>query len=635
MFYNRTYFDKCATIVRGSDFNTGLNPVSELVWGRNLSRFLVHFDHSKLKKMVDDETYADISKLHHRLKITNAGSLDMSETHKVYQSQIDGDAKKRTSSFDLIFFLIPELWDEGKGFDYSKSYFNTDYYDKQTYDYALYKLQEGVNWHQSRSGYDWKEEDKYQKSKKELFDFYIKANKKVIAGVGDTVTFRFYCECGVNKCNTGLKLELTKSVGNDNKIEIGTPVYFAKNGNICKTKEQKERYCDYVEVAVKIPENDSGMAIKRSFRVSLTINEDDESLKKEFKSLSYRITQLSKTQEFYPQTEDGVYSTHTLEKELDKYLAGKKSIVIGTQHFDNGLENIDVDITPTVNKFIKGELENYGIGIAFSPKQEYSDSIYENYIGLLTNKTNSFFEPFLETTYDGIIEDDRANFIPGKDNHIYLYSNIGNKLTPLDELPTCTIEVMEDDEMVTKSFPVSVITRGVYCATVNLPISGYTSPTMLYDVWDNLKYQGNPLPPVELNFTTQDPFDYFKLDNTLPGQNEFTPNCYGIKNNEQIRRGDIRKINIVTRKNYSKNTAVRIGDIYARLYVMDGTAQCDVIPYHKVNRGFAESYTEIDTSILPPNQYFLDVKIIYGMECIEHQDVLRFTIVNDLNNKYN
>ena len=64
MFYNRTYFDKCATIVRGSDFNTGLNPVSELVWGRNLSRFLVHFDHSKLKKMVDDETYADISKTH-------------------------------------------------------------------------------------------------------------------------------------------------------------------------------------------------------------------------------------------------------------------------------------------------------------------------------------------------------------------------------------------------------------------------------------------------------------------------------------------------------------------------------------------------------------------------------------------
>ena len=116
MFYQRTYLDKCATIVRGSECNTGLNPVSELVWGRNLSRFLVHFDHSKLKKLVEDKTYADITKLKHILKITNAGSLDMSETHKVYQSQIDGESKKRTSSLTTcsslhrpLSVLLPSL----------------------------------------------------------------------------------------------------------------------------------------------------------------------------------------------------------------------------------------------------------------------------------------------------------------------------------------------------------------------------------------------------------------------------------------------------------------------------------------------------------------------------------------------
>ena len=76
MFYQRTYLDKCATIVRGSEFNTGLNPVSELVWGRNLSRFLIHFDLSKIQKLVNDKTYADVSQLRHILKITNAGSLD-------------------------------------------------------------------------------------------------------------------------------------------------------------------------------------------------------------------------------------------------------------------------------------------------------------------------------------------------------------------------------------------------------------------------------------------------------------------------------------------------------------------------------------------------------------------------------
>jgi hypothetical protein len=570
--------------------------------------------------LVEDKTYADISKLRHTLKITNAGSLDMSETHKVYQSQIDGEDKKRTSSFDLIFFLLPELWDEGKGFDYCKSYFNTEYYDKQSYDYTLYKLKEGVNWYQPRNGYTWKMEETYKKSKKELFNFYIKADKKVVAGEGDIVTFRYYCECGNNICNNNLKLENVRS-DMDNPPVIGTPIYFAKNGNICHTDEQKERYCHYVEVAVKIPESEHPQDIKHSFRLTLSVEG------KEFKSLSYRITQLSKTQKFYPQTEDGIYSTRTLEKEYDKFLNGDKSIVIATQHFDNGLENVEVDITETVNKFITGELENHGIGIAFSPTQEYSDSMTENYIGLLTNKTHSFFEPFLETVYTAVIDDDRANFIPGKDNHIYLYSNIGSKLTPLDELPVCTIDGTE--------YPVTEISRGVYYATVNIPISDCTSPTMFYDEWSNLIYNGTKLPPVELHFTTQDSFEYFKVGNELPEQNSLTPTCYGINDNEQIKRNDIRKVNFLIKRTYQSNTATRVGDVYARLYVMDGTAQCDVIPYHKVNKSFTENYMEIDTSILIPNEYHVDVKIIYGMECIEHQDILKFSIVNDLNNKYN
>ena len=620
MFYQRTYLDKCATIVRGSEYNTGLNPVSELVWGRNLSRFLIHFDHAKLQRLVEDKTYADITKLRHILRITNAGSLDMSETHKIYQSQIDGEDKTRTSSFDLIFFLLPEPWDEGKGFDYCKSYFNTDFYDKSSYDYSLYKLKEGVNWYQPKNGHTWKMENTYQKSKKELFNFYIKADKKTISGEGDYVTFRYYCECGNNICNTNLTFEAVRP--NMEKMpEIGTPVYFAKNGNICHTEEQKDRYCNYVEVSVKIPDNDLSTSIKHSFRVVLNIDG------KEYKSLSYRITQLSKTQKFYPQTEEGIYSTRTLEQEYDKYIKGEESIIIGSQHFDNGLENIEVDITETVNKFISGELENYGIGVAFSPTQEYSDSIMENYIGLLTNKTHSFFEPFVETLYTAIIDDDRANFIPGKDNHIYLYSNIGSKLTPLDELPVCTIDG--------KEYPVTEISRGVYYATVNIPIDECTSPTMFYDEWTNLIYNGNKLPSVELNFTTQNPFEYFKVGNGLPEQNSFTPTCYGINDNEQIQRNDIRKVNFLIKKSYQTNVATRVGDVYARLYVMDGTAQCDVIPYHKVNKAFTENYMEIDTSILPPNEYHIDVKIIYGMECIEHQDILKFSIVNNLNNKYN
>jgi hypothetical protein len=42
----------------------------------------------------------------------------------------------------------------------------------------------------------------------------------------------------------------------------------------------------------------------------------------------------------------------------------------------------------------------------------------------------------------------------------------------------------------------------------------------------------------------------------------------------------------------------------------------------------------IDTSMLLPQRYFVDIKIEYGMDSIIHHDVLSFDIVDDLNNRY-
>ena len=78
MLYYRTYLDKCATIVAGSKLNTGFNPVSELVYGRNVSRFLLYFDESKIKSLVGSKVLPDLSNLRHTLKIKNASSLDFS-----------------------------------------------------------------------------------------------------------------------------------------------------------------------------------------------------------------------------------------------------------------------------------------------------------------------------------------------------------------------------------------------------------------------------------------------------------------------------------------------------------------------------------------------------------------------------
>lgn len=487
----KTYIEKFCTIVSNSKINTGLNPISELVYGREnvVSRALFYFDHNKIKHLVEDGIMCDVSKMRHILHIKNAGSIDFTEIHKCEPSVINDNRKIRATSFDLIFFLIPKEWDRGKGFDYTKNYFNKYAYSNDPIDKERLLSKEGCNWFQRQSGLEW--------------------------------------------------------------------------------------------------------------------------------------------------DEHGVYSNDTLSKEYDKWASGDESSkVIGRQHFDIGNESIELDITNIVNKFIEGDIENYGIGIAFSPMLEMTDSLYENYIGLLTDKTNTFFEPYVETRYNDAVHDDRSNFVLNKDNKLYLYCTIGEHLDDLDELPTVSIK-NGDEETVIDNVDVFKFSKGIYYIDLKLSSREYEEDTMLYDVWSNIYYHGEKLDDVELDFTLKKSSNYFNLGNSLSSTNvSYSPSISGIKEKEQINRGDIRKLIIYATPTYTQNTAQLLDCIDIRLYVKDGTSEIDVIDWDFVNRSFSENYYMIDTNILIPNRYFVDIRIRYGMNSIVHHDVLSFDIVSNLDNKY-
>jgi hypothetical protein len=108
----------------------------------------------------------------------------------------------------------------------------------------------------------------------------------------------------------------------------------------------------------------------------------------------------------------------------------------------------------------------------------------------------------------------------------------------------------------------------------------------------------------------------------------------GVSEKEQIKRGDIRKLVIQAKPSYTNNTVQLVDSMDLRLYVKDGTREIDVIEWDKVNKAFLENYYLIDTNILIPQRYFVDIRIKYGMNSIIHHDVLSFDIVDDLNNKY-
>lgn len=544
----KTYISKFNTIISDNKINTGLNPISELVYGRNLvvSRALLYFDHSKVKALMDGGIMCDMSKMKHTLHITNAGSIDFTQLHHCEPSIINDSTKIRAVSFDLIFFLIPKPWDRGKGFDYSKNFLNSDFYTRTPKDPTRLLSTDACNWFQRMNGLPW---------------------------------------------DNGEKEPVNEEIA-----EIITIEYLEK-------------------VCVQ------------------SVDELTEEQKKELEQL----IDDSREHTYAP----GIYSTERLSKEYDKFAAGEESIVIGRLHFDVGNENINLDVTDIFNKFLTGELDNYGIAIAYSPMLELTESGFENYLGLLTDKTNTFFEPFVETKYTDVVADDRANFVLNKNNRLYLYCTIGDTLQDLDQNPTVTI-TNDEEEVITDSdgremrdIPSTKQTKGIYYIDLKLNSSDFEADRMLYDTWGGIVYQGTELDDVELDFTLKKSANYFNLGNSLETTNTtFTPNISGIKEKEQIKRGDVRKLIISAKPNYTTNTVQLVDSLDIRVYIKDGTREIDVIEWDGIHKAFSENFYLIDTNILIPQRYFVDVRIRYGLNTIIHHDVLSFDIVDDLNNKY-
>jgi len=469
----KTYLSKSNTIVKDTCINVGLNPIIELLYGHLYTRGIIYFDHLKIKNMIEDKVYPDITKLRHVLKMTNTASLNKMDICKPCLSTCYSGVKERAVSFDLIFFLVNKEWDSGKGFDYEKDMY-------KGFDYSYSK--DASNWYQYKNYFKW--------------------------------------------------------------------------------------------------------------------------------------------------DEPGIYTNDTLSKEVDKFTSKKgnlSKIIIGMQHFDYGNENIEIDITEIFNKFITGEIPNYGLGIAFSPSFEQISTKIPHYVGFFTQHTNSFFEPYVETTYDETIEDDRVNFYLDKDNRLYFYASVGNNYVNLDELPTCTIKGAQIE--------VKQATKGIYYIDVNLSSSEYEEDTMLYDIWSNLKYKGKAINDVELSFVTKSSNKYFSFG--LPKQEEeteFVPSVYGINQREEVKRGDIRKINIDCRIPYTSNQLRSVEGIDYRLYIMEGLKEYDVISWSKVERGYNENYLLLNTDDLIPSRYYLDLRVHKNLELIHHPKVLEFDIINDVTN---
>lgn len=313
------------------------------------------------------------------------------------------------------------------------------------------------------------------------------------------------------------------------------------------------------------------------------------------------------------------------------YTGSPTSIMVGTQHFEQGNENLEIDITDIVNSYITGET-NYGLGIAFTRSYEETQTDQYQYVGFFTRHTQTFYEPYVETTYSCHIKDDRNDFYLDKVNRLYLYSNINGTPTNLDEIPTVTVyDNCGDIISAYTQNDVIHCTKGVYYIDILVSTGGNNEPGVLInDVWGNIKINGINRPDIELSSELKDSMNYYNIGDSdgLPKRVGFS--ISGIDFNEKIKRGDIRKVLVSARIPYTVNQTQKVDKLQYRLYVKEGNNEFTVIDYQDVEMTPNTNYFLLDTQSLIPNTYYLDVKYESNLEVNTIKEVLSFDIISQV-----
>ena len=304
---------------------------------------------------------------------------------------------------------------------------------------------------------------------------------------------------------------------------------------------------------------------------------------------------------------------------------------MNSQTFDQGDENISMDMTNEINDRLSGGTPNTGItyGIAYTGVLENLSGLSESYsVGFFTRHTQTFYEPYLETKYDDYISDDRERFYLNKTNRLFLYTNTLGIPTNLDSLPQVT--AYDCDDAVFSSMTATNLTCGVYYVEFAVTGSTYGTPSIFTDIWSSLTIGGNQLGNITNEFTLLNADDYYQL-----GPEDQTPKDYaysvdGIKMDEKITAGETRKVFVSVRVPYTVSQTVVIDELKYRLYVRQGNTEVETHSWSKVNRTYNHNYFLLNTDDMIPNEYFIDIKATSNQKVNIYKRVTKFQVVNQL-----
>jgi hypothetical protein len=264
------------------------------------------------------------------------------------------------------------------------------------------------------------------------------------------------------------------------------------------------------------------------------------------------------------------------------------------------------------------------MGLKYTSSIEALQTLYKQAVAFHLKNTNTVFEPYIETIINYQINDDRNYFFMDKSNDLYLYSSAG-------DVVISGVTIYDFNDAIYSVIPSSGVTRvkkGIYKITLNINSSVYPDAVMFNDKWTLT--QNSKVKTISQDFylINSDRYYNFDLSNFVNPDN-FHFSYAGIKSGENIRRGDIRKIQISVKQLYDTQDDSFPLTISYRLFMKQGGhTQMDVIPFTSVNRTSRGYEFDLDTSWLIPQDYYLELKYSNN-SLFSIKSPISFTIVSD------
>jgi len=305
--------------------------------------------------------------------------------------------------------------------------------------------------------------------------------------------------------------------------------------------------------------------------------------------------------------------------------------IIATQHFELGNEDLSMDMTNEINGILNGSITGVtGWGISYVPQIENITGLTDSYsVAFFSRHTQTFYQPYLLTNYNDLIQDDRNQFLKNQENKLFLYVFQNGDMVNLDSDPTVRIEDRNGDAVSGMvALTTCLKTKGVYEVVVPNGFSNYPTPCQFYDVWSGLTINGQAIPNVTNQFTLQQYTAGIQIGPVSKEPQIYGFDFYGILQNEQILNTDIRKVGVTIKKAYTGQQLLLDVSAFYRVYVTEGTTEVLVQDWTPINRTPNEYYFIFDMRDKIPNQYYVDIQVNSSGEKNTYKRQLTFSIVN-------